>query len=260
MDDRQKKALEEILASKKYRDIFPETVINAFSEMIRRHGKIKDADKAARAHLHAITGAFISPDELTQAKKELLLWVSGEEEALGRALLAHSSTRERIESADRMYDRIFSVTGKPETVLDIACGINPVYLGSIGITDVTGVDIHAGCAQLINFCAEAKGWKTRARAGDVILNPPEEKCDLTLIMKLLPVLETQKSGSAKALLEKVGGKHIAVTFPTRTLGGRGVGMEKHYSEWFEKNVPENLRVLERFVEGSELVYITERAE
>lgn len=260
MDDRQKKVLEELLNSKKYRDVYPETVIAAFTEMIKRHAKVKDADKAARAHLHAITGAFISPDELTNAKKELLLWLSGDEDALKRALNAHSSTRERIDFADEMYDRIFSVTGKPETVLDIACGINPVYLGARGITDVKGIDIHAGCAEAVNFVSEAKGWKTRVTPGDVILNPPADECGLTLVMKLLPVLETQKAGAAKALLESIKGRFIAVTFPTKTLGGRGVGMEKNYTEWFDKNRPKGLETLERFVIGSELVYVLERTK
>jgi len=260
MDDKQKKVLEELLNSKKYRDVYPETVMNAFAEMMKRHSKVKDADKAARAYLHAITGAFISPDELTYAKKELLLWLSGDDDALERALRAHSSTRERIDFADEMYERIFSATGKPETVLDIACGINPVYLGSRGITDVRGVDIHAGCCETVNFVSEAKGWKTHVTPGDVILNVPEDECALTLVMKLLPVLETQKPGAAKKLLESIKGRFIAVTFPTKTLGGRGVGMEKNYTEWFSRNKPEKMDVLDRFVIGSELVYVLERTK
>lgn len=258
MNERQLKALEELLNSKKYRDVYPETVKNAFLEQLGRHAKLKDADKAARAHLHAITGAFISPDELSSAKKELLLWLSGDSEALGRALAAHSSTRERLSDADALYDRIFEITGVPETVLDIACGMNPVYLGARGITNVTGVDIHAGLMALVNLVSEAKGWKTRVRAGDVLSEFPTENADVTLVMKLLPVLETQKSGSARCLLENVRGRRMVITFPTKTLGGRGVGMEKNYTEWFEKTKPENFKILDRFVIGSELVYVTER--
>ena len=258
MDDRTQKALDELLQSKKYRDICPDTVINAFSEQTKRHGKIKEADKAARAHLHAISGAFISPDEVQDAQKALNEWLMGDEEALKRALLRHSSTRERMDIADELFDRAFLSCGKVESILDLACGINPIYLGSRGYTNVTGIDIHAGCARLINECAEKKGWKTRARAGDVILNPPEEETDITLMMKLLPVLETQKAGAAKALLEAVRSRHMLVTFPTQTLGGRKVGMEKHYSEWFEKTVPETLLIIDRFVIGSELCYTLER--
>ncbi|MBQ2433284.1 MAG: hypothetical protein II266_02550 [Clostridia bacterium] len=80
----------------------------------------------------------------------------------------------------------------------------------------------------------------------------------SLMMKLLPVLETQKAGAAKALLSSVRSRYMLVTFPTQTLGGKKVGMEKHYTEWFEKIIPENLTVIDRFVIGNELAYTLER--
>ncbi|MBQ3078992.1 MAG: hypothetical protein IJC48_03175, partial [Clostridia bacterium] len=81
-----------------------------------------------------------------------------------------------------------------------------------------------------------------------------------LMMKLLPVMESQKTGMAKALISGVHSKYILASFPTRTLGGRGVGMEKHYSEWFESLIGGEIRILERFVIQNELVYITERKD
>ena len=76
------------------------------------------------------------------------------------------------------------------------------------------------------------------------------------MMKLLPILDTQQSGAARHLIDSVPARHIAVSFPTRTLGGRGVGMEAHYSQWFETLVPAQ-RIRERFTHGSELIYILE---
>lgn len=258
MDNRTEKALSDLLASKKYSDICPDTVRNAFMEQTKRHGKLKDADKAARAHLHAITGAFITPDELKSAKKAVHEWMAGDEDAFFRAIINHSSTRERAEIANELYARAFSACEKVETILDLACGINPIFLGKMGYTNVLGLDIHAGCAELINECAGFFGWKTRARAQDLILNPPIEEADITLMMKLLPVLETQKAGAAKALLEAVRSRYMLVTFPTQTLGGKKVGMEKHYTEWFEAKIPENIHVIDRFVIGNELAYTLER--
>ncbi|MER4518019.1 16S rRNA (guanine(1405)-N(7))-methyltransferase RmtF, partial [Klebsiella pneumoniae] len=51
---------------------------------------------------------------------------------------------------------------------------------------------------------------------------------------------------------------LVVTFPTRTLGGRGVGMEKHYADWFERILPDTLSVRDRFTVSDELVYLVER--
>lgn len=260
MDNRTEKALSDILSSKKYSDICPDTVRNTFLEKTKRHDKLKEADKAARAHLHAITGAFISPDEVKNAQKAIGEWLAGDEEAFHRAMLYHSSTRERMEIAESLYARAFSACEKVETILDLACGINPIFLGKMGYTNVLGLDIHAGCARLVNTCAEFFSWKTRARAQDLILNPPEEEADITLMMKLLPVLETQKTGAAGALLEKVKSRYMLVTFPTQTLGGKKVGMEKHYTEWFESKIPAHLKVLDRFILGNELGYTLERTD
>lgn len=258
MDNRTEKALSDLLTSKKYADICPDTVKNAFFEQTKRHGKLKDADKAARAYLHAITGAFISPDELKNAKKALSEWMAGDEDAFVRAMLYHSSTRERVQIAEKLYARAFSACEELKTILDLACGINPIFLGKMGYTNVLGLDIHAGCAQLINECAQFFKWNTRAKAQDLILNPPEEEADITLMMKLLPVLETQKTGAAKALLENIKSRYMLVTFPTQTLGGKKVGMERHYTEWFEEKIPETHKVIDRFVIGNELAYTLER--
>ena len=48
---------------------------------------------------------------------------------------------------------------------------------------------------------------------------------------------------------------LAVSFPTRTLGGRDVGMERHYAEWMEARVPEGFAIAGRFADGNELFYI-----
>ena len=258
MDNRTDKALTDLLTSKKYADICPDTVKNAFIEQTKRHGKLKDADKAARAHLHAITGAFISPDELKDAKKAVREWMEGDEDAFFRAIKSHSSTRERADIAENLFARAFSACEKVETILDLACGINPIFLGKMGYTDVLGLDIHAGCANLINECADFFGWKTRARTQDLILNPPEEETDITLMMKLLPVLETQKAGAAKALMESVKSRYMLVSFPTQTLGGKKIGMENHYRSWFEMRLPDTARVIDNFTMGNELVYMLER--
>ena len=75
------------------------------------------------------------------------------------------------------------------------------------------------------------------------------------MMKLLPVLEQQKKGAGIRLLAAVPAHWRVVTFPLRTLGGRSVGMERHYSDWMESNVPGGLTLDSRLVVGDELMYL-----
>ena len=58
-----------------------------------------------------------------------------------------------------------------------------------------------------------------------------------------------------ALLERLNAAWAAVSFPTRTLSGRSVGMERNYSSAFEENCPQRFAIADRFVAGNELIYV-----
>ncbi len=244
--------LEKLLAAKKYADVCPDTLKRVAGECAQKYKKQKDAEKAAKEELHGITGAFMDAALIKQARQ---LLEAGDIEG---ALKLHSSTRERMPLPE-FYDDLFSRTGRPASVLDIACGLNPIFLGSIGIK-TTGIDIGGAQINLINEWAAMSGAPVECHVGDALCEDfiPEGEWELALIMKLLPVLETQKKGSAKKLLESLNVKNVAVTFPTRTLGGRKVGMEQHYTEWFEGIIPKCFTVKERYICNYELVYILER--
>lgn len=241
-----------ILSSKKYSGLCEDTIRRVTEDCCRRYKKAKDAEKAARETLHGITGAFMGADELKRAKE----FMAGGN--MDEALRLHSSTKERM-PLDAFYEEMFSHTGKPSHVLDIACGLNPYYLGSIGIR-VTGVDINAALMEALNEWAETSGAQVRAYSHDVLCEKPlpEGDYDLALVMKLLPVLETQKKGAAIALMKSIPASRIAVTFPTRTLGGRKVGMDRHYTQWFEGILTEEFSASARYIFNDELVYIVDR--
>ena len=249
--------MSEIAISKKYRDICPDTVRRVFEAERAKYKSEKEADKAAKAHLHQITGAFMTADEIKTADKLLRAFKEGDESAFDKTLRLHSSTRERLEGAEALYERVLRAAGQPASVLDLACGLNPLILGRMGLT-VRGMDISGGCVRLVNEWARVMEWDVHAECRDLLCNPEMEEADLALMMKLLPVLEQQKKGSAMELVSSVPAKKICVTFPMRTLGGRKVGMEQHYSEWFEGNLPEGFEVTERFVEADELCYVAGR--
>lgn len=249
--------MSEIAISKKYRDICPDTVRRVFEAERAKYKSEKEADKAAKAHLHQITGAFMTADEMKTADKLLRAYKEGDESAFEKTLRLHSSTRERLDGAEALYEKILGAAGNPKRILDLACGMNPLILGRMGLT-VRGMDISGGCVRLVNEWARVMDWDVRAECRDLLCQPQMEEAELALMMKLLPVLEQQKKGSAMALLEAVPAQKICVTFPMRTLGGRKVGMEQHYTEWFEGNLPENMEIIARFIEADELCYVVGR--
>ena len=254
--------LEKLLHSKNYQCVCPDAVRRIYAECCQKYKKPRDAEKAAREQLHGLTGAFLTRAESAACMKDMRIWATdGRNDAdLERALTRHASTRERLPLArmDGMYDRIIEVTGRPASVLDLACGMNPLYLGARGIS-CTGVDVSGEAVDNINACAANYGLPVHAVCADLLCENavPVERFDLALLLKILPLLERQRSGAALDVMHAVNAKYLAVSFPTRTLGGRNVGMEGNYSAWMEGHLPENRRIAARFTEENELFYILE---
>ena len=252
--------LEKLLQSKKYRGVCPDTIYRLWSECERRYKKPKDVDRAVREALHGITGAFLTPAEVSECAWAMQNWHAGgrTDAQLENILNKHASTRERLplESMDALYARIFEIAGKTDRVLDLACGINPVYLGARGL-NATGVDISGDAVRLINAFGENCGLPVRGICADLLCPGaiPRERFDLCLMFKVLPLLERQRAGAAMAVMSAVDAASIAVSFPTRTLGGRNVGMTAHYSEWMENHLPTSKTVSGRFEAENELFYV-----
>ncbi|HHX6348268.1 TPA: 16S rRNA (guanine(1405)-N(7))-methyltransferase RmtA [Pseudomonas aeruginosa] len=244
-------ALASILSSKKYRSLCPDTVRRILDQEWGRHKSPKLAVEATRTRLHGICGAYVTPESLKAAAAALSV---GD---VQKALSLHASTKERLAELDCLYDFIFS-GGVPHRVLDIACGLNPLALFIRDITSVWACDIHQGLGDVITPFAHHQGLDFTFALQDVMCTPPTETGDLALVFKLLPLLEREQAGAAMALLQALATPRIAVSFPTRSLGGRGKGMEANYSAWFEGALPDEFEIEDTKTIGIELVYMIKR--
>ncbi len=255
--------LEKLLQSKKYRDVCPDTVRRIWTDCAVKYKKPKDADRAAREALHGITGAFLTPAEVKECAWAMQAWAVGArtDAQLANILNKHASTRERLplDRMDALYARIFEVTGRPGNALDLACGINPLYLGARGIRTV-GVDISGSAVALTNAFGETYGMPVRAVCADLLCGNavPRGRFDAALLFKALPLLERQRPGAAAEVMGAVDAAYLVVSFPTRSLGGRNVGMAAHYAQWMEAHMPKGRAVAGRFETENELFYILGR--
>ena len=127
----------------------------------------------------------------------------------------------------------------------------------LGLPEIELLALDAGSevAQTLNRFFTASGMiHARAEAGDAMACLPHRHYDLALVMKFLPLCERMEKGGALKLMGSIDAGHIVASFPTRSLSGRNVGMEKNYSEWFE-GLGFQGEIAERFVCGDELFYI-----
>lgn len=255
----QNAPLEKLLGAKNYKDVCQDTVRRVWEDCQGRYKKAKDAEKAAREALHGITGAFMTPQEARQLAFDMQAWyINQTDVGLERMLNRHASTRERLplSEMDALCQRIINITGRPRSVLDLACGINPLYLGARGIRTV-GVDISGSVVEAVNRFGEVYGMPVSAVCADLLCPGaiPPERFDAALLLKLLPLLERQRAGAALNVMDAVNAAFLVVSFPTRTLGGRNVGMAAQYSGWMESHIPARRSVAARFETDNELFYV-----
>lgn len=254
MSDKERAALEALKKSGKYGALPEETVERAFERALAAHSNLKAADKAARAALHQM-----SPMYFTEKERKRAFSLMAADGTLEQLFELHASTRERLGSMDALFDRVFRICADAVRIVDYACGLNPLYLGRRGF-DVLGIDIHADAVALVNEWARRACYPAAAEIRDIVSMEAYPDAHLALAMKLLPVLDKQSRGAAEAFLMRVRCKFLLVTFPTKSLGGRGGHMEAHYDGWLLKRLPDRFSVRDRFVEGNELCYLLEERD
>ena len=127
----QEKIKKRIKESKKYRPVYEKTINRIARYAMGKYGE-KDAEKETRNTIHQIWGAYygIRPNfkkVLEKFKKE---WRerNDKKETLKTLLKLHSSTNERIKTLGEFYKEIFKITGIPDSIIDHACGLNPLAI------------------------------------------------------------------------------------------------------------------------------------
>ena len=238
-----------IAASPKYRCIAPQAIDRIVREEYRKQPS--DCEKRARNRLHLIADAFASPQMQKNMEKAA---AAGNWDAV---LAEHASTRERLAILPEFTAMLAEFLPAGARIVDCACGLLPILTGKLGYR-VTGLDIQMTCVDMINRCAVATGAKIAASGCDLIDADTLPEGDITFLLKLLPVLDAQKSGAGMALLTKTRSPLVLVSYPTRTLGGRSVGMEQNYSLRFEEALPDAFTIRMRRALSGELFYLLER--
>lgn len=226
--------------SRKYRAVCPGTLARLAAWALARHPAPKAAARAARAKLHQVYAAYVTPQGIA-ALERLLAGAPAapapvELEALARAVLAlHVSTAERMDFLKELYPRLLdglAPRGSRLEVLDLACGLHPFALPWMGLpADAVyrAWDIDERLVAALNRFLGMSGRDGRAEARDLLLMPSGASVDLVFLLKVLPCLERQERGASLRLLRSLSARRVVVSFPARSLGGREKGMRDHYA-------------------------------
>ena len=240
-DDDVRAVVGRVAESRRYRAVDPAVMRRLASEELRRARGPDDAVKRVKRRLHQAVGAFrISAaggaidrdiERLTAASQGERS--GGELRAACRDLLArHASTRERLPFLDRFYTVIWDAIGvAPASLLDLGCGLAPLALPWMQLpasATYHAIDADSRAIRLVDAFLSLVRQPHVAEVGDLASEVDLPAVDVALLLKLVPILDRQDPAASVRLLRNLAVRHMVLSFPVRSLGGRGRGMETTY--------------------------------
>lgn len=257
----------ETLTGAKYRDVCPDLVRSIGAQELSRRRSFKEAVKSTRNKLHQVSGAY------QPGRQQYARWYVDLQQATQQADQAairdscrsimsnHASTRERLPLLDTFYTTLLADFAPIHSVLDIACGLNPLaipWMPLAGNARYYAYDIHQQLTDFLQQSMALLGIEGHACTCDILQDCPAHKVDVALILKAIPCLEQIDKQAGKRLLQAIRASVLLVSFPVHSLGGRGKGMSAHYTAHFHEMVRESGWQMRSYEFATELVFVVKK--
>ncbi len=257
----------DVLSSGKYRDVDPDVVRYIGSQELAKRRNLKEALKATRSKLHQIGGAYFRGNEDTGVWLSALQTAiqTGEQDRIKRTskeiMSNHASTRERIPLLDQFYSTVLADLPPIHSVLDIACGLNPLaalWMPLAADVEYYAYDIYQNMMDFLNRSLALMHISGYAQTGDVIQACPTRSVDVAFVLKVLPCLEQIDKQASYRLLRELHARYLIVSYPIHSLGGRSKGMLQHYATQFQQLVDGTNWEVGRYDFATELVFVIKK--
>lgn len=171
-------------------------------------------------------------------------------------LQLHLSTKERFGFYKEIYKKIIEITGMPKSVLDLACGFNPIaknYISNKKIKYVASDISEKDVKFITNYVDEA--FIADLSEKSEIKKITKYRTDWCLLFKALDPIEESCKNVTYDLIPAISSKWIIVSFPTLTLSRKR--MRNPQRSWFEKVLNRLEKKFYIFEINNEIFYIIE---
>jgi len=222
---------ENVITSKNYSMLCPDLIKRIISEESKKFKKEKDVIKSVKNKLHTNVDLFFDNLKI----KSLINADLKNDKVIIELLKAHTSTNERLEIVQTLYFDVFKKLKKVNSILDLACGLNPLYIPFVPELQnkkYLALDVNINTTNLLNRFFEDRNINGKALTCDIMSKIPNEYYDVAFMFKIVPLIESQRKNFLAEFLNSLNVKYIIVTFPTKTVSGKNVNMEQNYSTKF----------------------------
>lgn len=258
---------EQLRLNKKLREFVHETPLDKLVKSKKYEQIVKYVREKARKPY-----AIFQIPSMVALRKELLSSVKLTDYAKVVELLnSHLSTKERVVSYEMFFDLVFTKCGKPSSVLDLACGLNPVafYYYNSEMKNINYVcsELSDLDVQQLNYFFKNNKLSAHAMAFDLVREISElefasvankgKQFDICFLLKALDTLEHQKLYVTYDIIKRINAKWIVASFPNQSM--RGARMQRSSQiHWFEKMCPRLGLTFERIDCGAEVIYFCKK--
>ena len=255
----------EIKKSKKYKTLSEEIINDKIKEYALKNPNYKNYPekiilKEIKTILHKIHGSF----QINSSDRERYLLELKDnpqsKEIIVDILRTNSSTNERLEIYPQLYNKLFQITGKPKSILDLGCGLNPISASFMNLNETRyyAYDINDKDSLFLNefFKIEKMQGISKTLNLQSLENIKNlEGADVCFMFKLLDVLEKKghrySEEIIKVLIEKCN--FIIVSFATASLGGKRMKFAER--GWIERMLERIGLKFEKMKFSNEIFYI-----
>ena len=240
-----------------------EKISSLKSSQLSKSADVKDIIKQVRSKARLSYGMFKTKKSTALSKlilelKEILKdhdIRSPESLAMHKKILdTHRSTKERGDVYASLYEHLFELSMQPKIVLDLGCGINPISWVFMPKQKLT---IHArewseeDIEELSQYY-DISGLEGTVKSADLTKEKKFPKSDVCFLWKVVDVIEHEKRGSARQILESLDTRWIIVSFATETIGGRRMNSERR---WFKNMLKAMGREYDQYSISNEMFFI-----
>jgi len=253
-----------VMKNPKYREIIPSLVERIIKDETIKYKNSAEIVKSTRSILHQIGGAYLnSKIDYSKWFEQLNLFTPDINDTnvqiiLKKMMQLHASSKERLPILDTFYKTIFAELPPISSILDLACGLNPLSIPWMSLSDdfsYVACDIYKDMIEFHNSFFELFHINGRAYGCDLTTLDSLPQVQMTFILKTLPCLEQLNKQISFSLLQSIQSDFVLVSFPVKSLSGREKGMHDTYSQHFTEVIKESTWKFRSYEFSSELAFL-----
>ena len=224
------KVISETRSSRNYRELdLPEDMLRQIlMEQAAKGGSSAEITSAYRKKVHNIVAPYLEKIDYRAETEKMLSFFHGspsgaEVKSWSAEFMAkHASTRERLGHLETFCQVLLELIGRPTTILDLACALDPLMLPWLGLPQTAtfyAYDIHKPRVDFLNRFFSLNSPNSRAIHQDVLAQAPLVEADCVFFFKEAHRFEKRRPGCNGPFLAALNAPLLLVSLPASDLSG-----------------------------------------